>query len=331
MKASVLKERGRIEGSPLEYGEVGEPELEEGGLLIKVAACGICHTDLHIIEAELPPQKTPLIPGHEIVGRVAKVGPSVSRFHLGDRVGVPWLHRTCGTCRYCKNGQENLCESAQFTGYHVDGGYAEYSVAPEAFAYPIPAAFSDIEAAPLLCAGIVGFRALRLSDVKPGARLGLYGFGASAHLAIQLARHWSCEVYVFTRSEEHRKLAGKLGATWAGRAEDRAPELLDSAVMFAPAGPLVPHALGALRKGGTLALAGIHMTPIPELEYSMIYGERTIRTVANSTRQDAFDFLKIAVEIPVRTETEIFPLRDANRALRMLKESKIKGAGVLVL
>ncbi len=331
MKAVRLHAPAPIENGFLRYEGVEVPTPHDSDLLIKVRVCGICHTDLHIVEGELPPKKSPVILGHQIVGEVVKIGPNVSRLKTGDRVGVPWLHWTCGTCPYCLRGQENLCENARFTGYHVDGGYAEYTIAPEEFVYAIPALFSDINAAPLLCAGIVGFRALRLSEVRPGDRLGLYGFGASAHLGIQVARHWGCEVYVYTRSEEHRKLAVELGAVWTGRAEDRAPHPIDSAIMFAPAGHLVHHALRALRKGGTLALAGIHMTPIPELDYRLLYEERTIRSVANSTRQDAIDFLKVAAEIPIRVEVETFPLKEANRALRLLKGSKIRGAGVLVV
>lgn len=331
MKAVRVDARGPIEVEPLRYEDVVDPLPRDSDVLIKINACGICHTDLHIIEGELPPEKSPVIPGHQIVGEVVSVGAQASRFQLGDRVGVPWLHWTCGACGYCKSGLENLCDEARFTGYHVDGGFAEYTVAPEDFTYSLPKEFSDVEAAPLLCAGIIGFRALRLSEIRPGARLGLYGFGASAHLAIQVARHWGCEVYVFTRSEEHRKLAQDLGAMWTGRADDRAPHLVDSAVMFAPAGHLIPCALRALRKGGTLALAGIYMTPVPELEYKLLYEERTIRSVANSTRQDAIDFLKVAPEIPVCTEVETFALKDANRALRLLKESRIRGAGVLVV
>ncbi|MFQ5797088.1 MAG: zinc-dependent alcohol dehydrogenase family protein [Bacteroidota bacterium] len=328
MKAVWLDGRGPIENEPLRYREVEDPIPGDSDILIKIKACGICHTDLHIVEGELPPQKSPVIPGHQIVGEVAKIGPEASRFQTDDRVGVPWLHWTCGKCGYCTRGLENLCENARFTGYHVDGGFAQYAVAPESFVYAIPEKFSDFEAAPLLCAGIIGFRALRLCEIRPGDRLGLFGFGASAHLAIQVARHWGCEVYVFTRSDEHRKLAEELGAAWTGRAEDRPPHPVNSAVMFAPAGHLVHHALQALRKGGTLALAGIYMTPVPELEYKLLYEERTIRSVANSTRQDAMDFLKVAAEIPVCTEVETFPLKEANRALRLLKDSKIRGAGV---
>jgi propanol-preferring alcohol dehydrogenase len=246
-------------------------------------------------------------------------------------VGVPWLFSTCGTCEYCREGRENLCEKARFTGLHVNGGYAQYVTVSEGFAYPLPGEYPDLEAAPLLCAGIIGYRALRLSNIKPGERLGLYGFGASAHIALQIARHWGCEVYVFTRSEGHRSLAETLGAAWAGRAEDEPPKKLHGAVIFAPAGKLVHDALRALRRGGTVALAGIHMSPIPETEYPLIYHERVLRSVANSTRQDARELLSLAPKVPIRTEVEAFPLSQANAALALLKESKIRAAGVLTV
>jgi propanol-preferring alcohol dehydrogenase len=244
-------------------------------------------------------------------------------------VGVPWLHQTDGVCEYCRAGKENLCEHATFTGYVVDGGYAEYAIAPEAFVYPIPEAFGDLEAAPLLCAGIIGFRALRLSAIQPGGRLGLYGFGAAAHVAIQVARHWGVEVYAFTRDAAHQKLAQDLGAAWVGYANDQPAGLLDSAIIFAPAGELVPAALRVLKKGGTVALAGIHMSTIPAMDYSLLYGERVIRSVANNTRQDGEDFLRVAAEIPIRTQVQIFSLADANAALNALKNDQVRGAAVI--
>ena len=331
MQAMALTRPAPIESEPLVLMEVPTPEPAPGEVRIRVRACGICHTDLHVVEGELPAAKLPLIPGHQIVGIVDTLGPGVARFRVGDRVGVPWLHSACGVCAYCRRGQENLCDDATFTGYQVDGGYAQYTVAPADFTYALPAGFPDLEAAPLLCAGIIGYRALRLSEIRPGERLGLYGFGASAHIAIQIARHWGCEVYVFTRGENHRRLAEALGAAWTGAAEDTPPAPLDAAIIFAPAGRLVPEALRALRKGGTLALAGIYMTPIPPLDYALLYGERTVRSVANSTRQDALELLKVAAEIPVHTEVEVFPLAEANRALRLLTEGKIQGAGVLAI
>jgi propanol-preferring alcohol dehydrogenase len=249
----------------------------------------------------------------------------------GQRVGVPWLYRTCGECEFCERGLENLCEDAQFTGLHVDGGYAEAMVVPQDFAYPIPEDFSNVQAAPLLCAGIIGYRALRLSEVEPGQRLGLYGFGGSAHVTIQVANHWGCEVYVFTRSEGHRRLARKLGAVGVGGAEDDPPEKMHSSIIFAPAGWLVPEALRVLDRGGTLALAGVTMTPIPELNYDLLYWERTVRSVANFTRQDAEELLQVAAEIPIRSSVETFPMEEANEALLALKRSEIDGSGVLIV
>ena len=331
MKALQLNQPGPVEGNPLRIVDLDIPRIAGSQLLLHVRACGLCHTDLHIVEGELPVQKRPLVPGHQIVGIVEAVGPDVRSYRLGDRVGVPWLNAVCGKCRFCTSGRENLCDNARFTGYHVDGGYAEYVVVDESAAYSIPTLFSDEEAAPLLCAGVIGFRALRLSDIKPGGRIGLYGFGASAHIAIQILRHWGCEVYVFTRSHHHRDLATELGAAWTGSAEEHPPHLSDSAVIFAPAGQLVVSALKVLDKGGTVALAGIHMSPIPGFEYNILYHERTLRSVANSTRQDVRDLLELAGRIPLQTETEAFPLADVNRALQRLKKSEIRASGVLVV
>ena len=266
-----------------------------------------------------------------VFGIVEKLGQGVTRFQKGDRAGVAWLYSACGECPYCRRERENLCEDARFTGYHVDGGYAQYVVVPERFAYHIHRGFSNEEAAPLLCAGVIGYRALRLSEVQAGQRLGMYGFGGSAHVVIQVAVHWGCQVYVYTRSREHQELARCLGAVWVGRAEDAALEELDSAIIFAPAGGLVLEALRALRKGGTISLAGIYMSPIPEMQYGLIYGERTLRSVANTTRRDAEELLRVAEEIPIRTEVEVFPFEEANRALRLLKESRISGAAVLAI
>jgi propanol-preferring alcohol dehydrogenase len=296
---------------------------------VKISACGVCHTDLHVVEGELPNLKLPLIPGHEIVGIVEGIGQGVTRFNPGARVGIPWLHETDGICEYCQRGQENLCESAQFTGYMVDGGYAEYTLVHQDFAVQIPEQFSDIDAAPLLCAGIVGYRSLRLSDLQPGELLGLYGFGGSAHICIQVAKHWNCKVYVFTRSEEHQRHALELGADWAGQAQDSPPKPLERAIIFAPAGWIVPLALGHLRKAGTLCINAIHTSPIPEMPYDLLWNERTIRTVANATRRDADEFLPLAAEIGIHTDTIVFDLEDANRALQMLKRGEIKGAAVL--
>lgn len=306
-----------------------EPVPGQGEVLVKVNACGVCRTDLHVVEGELPPKKASVIPGHQVVGTVSKLGPGVARHHVGDRVGVAWLHHTCGVCAYCREKKENLCDNASFTGYTVDGGYAETMLASEDFVYPIPASFGDVEAAPLLCAGIIGFRALRLSGIQSGGRLGFYGFGAAAHVAIQVARHWGIEVYASTRDERHQKLALELGAKWAGGTLAEPPVKLDSAIIFAPAGEIVPAALKSLKKGGTVALAGIHMSPVPPLDYNLLYHERILRSVANNTRQDGEDFLRIAAEIPIRTAVELFPLADANRALNLLKNDAIRGAAVL--
>src|SRR6202158_1685174 len=309
MKACLLRAPSAMETNPLEYGEVAAPQPKSGEVLVRVRACGVCRTDLHVVEGELPPRRSPVIPGHQVVGGVERAGPDAHRFKRSDRVGVAWLHRTDGVCEYCRSGRENLCDAPEFTGYTVDGGYAEYVIAPDAFVYAIPEGFTDLAAAPLLCAGIIGFRCLRVSGVAKGARLGLWGFGAAAHVAIQVARYWGVEVYACTRDERHQKLALELGAVWAGGTTAEPPHKLDSAIIFAPAGEIVPAALKALKKGGTLALGGIHMSPIPPLDYNLLYHERVVRSVANNTRRDGHDFLKIAAEIPIHTEIEVFPLR----------------------
>jgi propanol-preferring alcohol dehydrogenase len=330
MLAMILKGAEPIEKKPLQLVEIDKPKIKPDEILVKIKVCGICHTDLHTVEGELELPKKPLVPGHQVVGVVEELGDKVTRFKKGDRVGMAWLYSTCGKCKYCLEDKENLCENAQFTGYHVNGGYAQYTVVSQDFAYRIPEGFSDQQAAPLLCAGIIGYRALRLSQIKPEGRLGLYGFGASAHVAIQVAIHWGCEVFVFTRSKEHQELAKDLGAVWTGQVKDEVPKKLGSAIIFAPAGELVLDALNALDKGGTLALAGIYMTPIPQMDYMKhLYYERTVRSVANSTRKDGEELLELATEIPIRTKTTIFPLKEANEALQLLKQSKIDGAGVL--
>lgn len=329
MKVMQLFQTAPIDTSPLAASEIAPPQPGPGQVRLKIHTCGVCHTDLHIVEGDLALPRLPTISGHQIVGVVDAMGEGVTLHQVGDRLGVPWLYETCGRCRYCRAGQENLCENIHFTGLHADGGFAEYMVVGEKFAYPIPAAFSDVEAAPLLCAGVVGYRSLRLSRVQPGQRLGLYGFGASAHLMLQVARHWGCEVFVFTRSEHHRQLARSLGAAWAGGAEDDPGVLMDSSIIFAPAGKLVPLALQRLDRGGTLALGGIHMSPIPEMPYDLLWHERTIQSVANSTRQDVIDFLQVAAAVPVKTEVELFSLDQANEVLLRLKRSQINGAAVL--
>jgi propanol-preferring alcohol dehydrogenase len=329
MKAMQLRQTASVDTGPLVLTDVDSPEPGPGQVRLKIHTCGVCHTDLHIVEGDLELPHLPTVPGHEIVGVVDAVGDGVTLHQIGDRLGVPWLNEVCGKCRYCRTGRENLCENIRFTGMHANGGYAEYTIVKESFAYPIPDTFSDAEAAPLLCAGVVGYRSLRLSRVEPGQRLGLYGFGASAHISIQIARHWGCEVFVFTRSDHHRELARSLGAVWTGDARDDPGALMDSSIIFAPAGWLVPQALRLLDKGGTLALGGIHMSPVPEMPYDLLWHERTIQSVANSTRQDAIDFLQVAAEVPVKTEIELYSLNQANETLLRLKRSEINGAAVL--
>src|SRR5574342_598708 len=330
MKAMVLRHTGAVSTSPLQAVDRPTPMPAAGEVLVKVSVCGVCRTDLHVVEGELPEITLPLIPGHQVVGRVSALGTDVTDIKCNDRVGIAWLQRTCGLCQFCTTGRENLCLSARFTGYQVDGGYAEYAVVPTHFAYPIPSIFSDEEAAPLLCAGIIGYRALRLSGIQPGQRLGLYGFGASAHIAIQIARHWGCQVYVSSLKPEHQRLAHELGAEWVGGSTDRPPDKLHSSIIFAPAGELVPPALRALERGGTLAFAVIHMSPIPSLDYDRdVFGERVIRSVTANTKQDGLDLFREAAAIPIRPHTQQFPLTDANRALQALKAGAIRGAGVL--
>lgn len=329
MRAQQLVKTADIADEPLRSVDLPPPRPGHGQLLLQVRACGVCRTDLHEVEGDLDLPRLPIVPGHQVVATVAAVGPGVTLHQVGDRVGVAWMFRTCGECALCRSGEENLCEKAEFTGFSADGGYAEEMIVDEGFAYSIPAGFSDEQAAPLLCAGIIGFRALRLSGIKPGGRLGLYGFGGSAHLAIQVARQWGCRVYVFTRGESHRRLARELGAYWAGSSSDVIDEQLDASVIFAPAGHIVPQALGHLRPGGTVAINAIHMSPIPEFAYRLIYGERVLRSVANFTRRDARDFLELAAAIPIRSTVSAYPLSGANRALQDLKASKLDGAAVL--
>jgi propanol-preferring alcohol dehydrogenase len=332
MKAMVLNRTGDVSGNRLQLRDYATPEPRPGLVLVKIHVCGVCRTDLHVVEGELPDIPFPLIPGHQAVGTVTQLGAGVSEVKEGDRVGIAWLQDTCRQCEFCTSERENLCLQAKFTGYQVDGGYAEYAVVPARFAYPIPSIFSDEEAAPLLCAGIIGYRALRLSGIKPGQRLGLYGFGASAHIAIQIARHWGCQVYVSSLKSEHQKLARQLGAVWVGGAMDMPPDKLHGSIIFAPAGELVPPALRALDRGGTLALAGIHMSPIPSLDYDReVFGERVIRSVTANTRQDGLDLLREAAAIPIKPHTIRLPLAEANRALQELKAGSFQGAAVLTM
>ncbi len=330
MKAMVLSEDGPISSRPLSLDHLEIPEVGPGQVRVKVEVCGVCRTDLHIVEGELPPSRRPIIPGHETVGIVDQVGVGVTQVNVGDRVGIAWLQGTCQVCVFCRSQRENLCTQTTFTGYHVNGGYAEYALVSERFAYPIPPCFTNEEAAPLLCAGIIGYRALRRSQVQPGQRLGLYGFGGSAHITIQIARHWGCSVYVCSLREEHRALARSLGAEWVGAAADLPPDTLHSAILFAPAGELVPPALRALERGGTLAIAGIYLSPIPSLDYTQdLFYERSIKSVTANTRQDGLDLLKEAAAIPIRTHTIPFSLEQANEALLQLKSGTIQGAAVL--
>jgi propanol-preferring alcohol dehydrogenase len=318
MRAMVLE----APRTPLAPAEVPQPVPGPGRLLVRVRACGVCRTDLHVVDGELPRPKLPLIPGHQIVG-VDEAS--------GQRVGIPWLGWTCGECRYCTSGRENLCDQARFTGYDLDGGYAEHAVADERFCFPLPEAYPDVQAAPLLCAGLIGYRSLRLAG--EGERLGLYGFGASAHIVAQVARHEGRRVFAFTRAgdEEGRSFARSLGAEWAGAAEEAPPEELDAAIVFAPVGALVPTALRATAKGGVVVCAGIHMSDIPSFPYELLWGERVVRSVANLTRRDGEEFLQLAPQVPVRTEVETFPLEQANEALDRLRSGRIRGAAVLVV
>jgi alcohol dehydrogenase, propanol-preferring len=330
MKAFLFKQAQTAENNPLERSDLPIPVPQASEILVRVNVCGICHTDLHIVEGDIRPPSLPVIPGHQIVGTVEKCGLNTKRFHIGDRVGIAWLRFTCGKCRFCLSGRENLCGDALFTGYHQHGGFAEYATVHEDYAYSIPQGFSDIEAAPLLCAGIIGYRALRLSEIKEGQKLGLYGFGSSAHIAIQIAVYRGCEVYVFTRGSNHQELAKKLGATWVGKPDDQPPCKSDGAIIFAPAGELVPLALKNLEKGGIVALAGIHMSEIPAMNYAdCLFNERTLRSVTASTRQDGEELLQIAPLIPIQTETRCFRFEDINSALQLLKNGHIKGAGIL--
>jgi propanol-preferring alcohol dehydrogenase len=329
VKACLLHSAAPVERNPLEFADAPDPQPRAGEILVRVKMCGICRTDLHVVEGELPPVKSPVIPGHQIVGTVEKLGEGAQRFKIGDRVGIPWLHSTDQTCEFCRSGAENLCDHPTFTGWTVDGGYAELAVAPEDFVYALPESFADEHAAPLLCAGIIGFRCLRLSGIQRGAKLAFYGFGAAAHVAIQVARHWGVEVYAATRGAKHQQLARSLGAVWAGEATEAPPAKLDAAIIFAPAGELVPPALAALKKGGVLVLGAIHMSPIPSFDYNLLYQERVIRSVANNTRKDGQDFLRVAAEIPIHSQTTLYPLGEANRALNDLKSDRVNGAAVL--
>jgi propanol-preferring alcohol dehydrogenase len=330
MRAAVLEKPQPIADRPLHLKDVAKPTAKPGYTLLHVRACGVCRTDLHIVEGELAPLRSPLIPGHQIVGDI--VDGATAELPLGTRVGVSWLGGVDGSCPYCKRGSENLCDAPTFTGYSVDGGYAEYALARNDFVYRLPDALEDLDAAPLLCAGIIGFRSLRVAGVEPGERVGLFGFGASAHLAIAVLHSWNCEVYVSTRGASHRKLASSLGAKWVGTETDRPPVSLDRAVTFAPSGDVVIAALSSLRKGGVVAINAIHLDRMPQFDYdSLLWGERQIRSVANMTRQDARDFLEIAAKIRLKPLITVFPLEQANEALLAVKRDQINGAAVITL
>jgi alcohol dehydrogenase, propanol-preferring len=327
MRAMILD----VPGEPLRVAEVATPEPGEGQVLLRVHCCAVCRTDLHVVDGELPDPRLPLILGHQIVGTVERIGEHADSFAVGERIGVPWLGWTDGECRYCLSGRENLCENARFTGYQIDGGYAEYAIADGRFCFPIPEGFPDLQAAPLLCAGLIGYRSLRFAG--DAERLGLYGFGASAHIVAQVAAHEGRRIFAFTspKDEEAQEFARGLGAEWAGSSEESPPEELDAAIIFAPVGALVPAALRAVARGGTVVCAGIHMSDIPSFPYEILWGERSVRSVANLTRQDGLDFLALAPEVPVRTEVVPFPLEEANEALEALRGGRVRGAAVLVV
>jgi propanol-preferring alcohol dehydrogenase len=330
MRAMLVENPRPAEEAPLRQVEREIPEPGADEVRVRVEVCGVCRTDLHVVEGDLEPRRPSVIPGHEIVGIVDACGAEARRFREGDRVGVAWLHRACGRCRFCQRGAENLCLEPRFTGWEVDGGYADYTVAPEAFVYPLPAGLAPRDAAPLLCAGIIGYRAYAQSRVAPGGSLGIFGFGGSAHIVIQIARHFGNEVYVFSRGDRHRGLARELGAAWVGGSYDPSPAPLDAAIVFAPAGEIVPPALEALDRGGTLAVAGIHLSDVPSLHYQRhLFQERVLRSVTANTRKDGEELLRLAEEIPITTHVIPYPLEQANQALLDLKQDRIRGAAVL--
>ncbi len=332
MKAVVLHEQAPIDSSPLKLEDPAPPEPGEKEVRIRVRCCALCRTDLHVIEGDLPPQKMPIIPGHQVVGIIDKLGAGCTRLKEGERIGIAWLRHTCGECEFCRQDRENLCASQRFTGYHADGGYAEYAVVHEDFAYRIPETFSDVQAAPLLCAGIVGYRALRRANLPDGGKLGIIGFGSSAHVIVQIALHHGCEAYVATRGEKHRDMAREMGAKWVGEDIADLPVEVDSVINFAPVGHVVPPALEKLRPGGTLSLAGIYMTDVPQLNYEKhLFYERDLRSVTANTRADGRDLLAEAAEIPIRPHVTTYPLADANRGLQDLKADRISGTGVLIV
>ena len=331
MKAMVLHSPDKIEKNPLKLEDVEKPVPKKKEILIKVKVCGVCRTDLHTVEGEIKLKKLPIIPGHQIIGVVEEVGEEVRKFRKGERVGIPWLYSICGKCNYCIEGKENLCENIKFTGLDVDGGYAEYVISVEDFTYPVLDYMPIPNIAPLFCGGVIGYRAFKLSGVKEGESLGLYGFGNSAHIVLQIAKYMGIEVFVYTRTEKHKKHAFEIGADWVGNYEQTQPKKLDGVIIFAPNGDLVPHALRNIKKGGTVSLAGIYMTEIPQMEYNLIYGEKKLISVANSTREDVRGILDIAEKAKIKTDVHTFPLEEANLALRDVKHSLIKGSAVLII
>lgn len=329
MKSMILDKPMDAGRNPLAPRDIPMPVLQSREILVRVNVCGVCRTDLHIVEGEIPLPVFPIVPGHQIIGIIEQTAPDVTRFKTGDRVGIAWLHDTCEHCDFCKTGRENLCENAHFTGLHINGGYAQYTVVREDFAFAVPPAYSDEKSAPLMCAGIIGWRSMKISRIQPGQRLGMYGFGASAHITMQIAIAQGIEVYVMTRTEEHRQLARKLGAAWVGDASE-VPSPMDSSIIFAPSGKLLPMALEKLQRGGTVSLAGIYMTAIPEMDYQKhLYYEKTIVSATNYTRQDAQELMDIAARHHIETHTQLLPLAEANRALQMLKRSELEASAVL--
>ncbi|MCD6522074.1 zinc-dependent alcohol dehydrogenase family protein [Candidatus Calescamantes bacterium] len=329
MKAQILYKPDKIEALPLKFENIPIPEPVDDEVLVKVEYCGVCRTDLHLVEGEIVPPSYPVIPGHQIIGKVEKMGAKVKKWKKGDKVGIPWFYSSCGKCKYCLSGKENLCESAKFTGFHVNGGFAEYVIAKENSLYHFPSKYKGGSGAPLLCGGVIGYRSLKFTETEEGDILGLYGFGASAHIVLQIALWKKVRVFVFTRSPHHQKLAQELGAEWVGHPTSSPPEKMDAAIIFAPAGELIPSALKNLNRGGRLILAGIYMTPTPPIEYSLLYEERIVRSVANSTSQDVKELLEIAQKMEIRTVTQLYPLEKANEALLDLKRSAIQASAVL--
>jgi propanol-preferring alcohol dehydrogenase len=330
MRAAILWKNGPISSLPLQLQELPDPEPGPGEILVRVQCCAICRTDLHVIEGDLKPMTLPIIPGHQVVGKVVRLGPGCVKVKPGDRVGIAWLRSTCGVCKFCQTGRENLCPDSLYTGYHQHGGYAELATVREDFAYLLPEAIDDAHAAPLLCAGIIGYRALVRSNLPDDGTLGIFGFGQSAHLMAQIARARGCTVYVVTRGKEHQDLARRLGADWAAETIDGMPRKVDSAIIFAPAGELVPLALSCVEKGGTLAMAGIYMTPIPPLDYTQhLFFERDLRSVTSNTRQDGEELLREAARIPIRPEVQVYPFERVNEALQDLKNDRINGTGLI--